>query len=76
MPTQYENYFNVKGRDPRTNEKCDCKSEFSYRWWSSYLDKLSIGDTIIKRKGELVFSIHKKDTILSFPWICEGQVYK
>lgn len=36
---------------------------------------MSVGDTLIKQKGELVFYIHKKDTILSIPWECEGKVY-
>ena len=45
------------------------------RWFCHYLKNLSEGDTIIKRKGELTFNIHKKDTILSFPWRCNGKVY-
>lgn len=46
------------------------------RWWSTYRDQIERGDTIIKRKGELTFNIHKKDTILSYNWECEGKVYQ
>jgi hypothetical protein len=45
-------------------------------WWATYKKHIKIGDTIIKRNGELVFSIHKKDTVLSFNFECEGKVYK
>lgn len=76
VPTKYENYFNFKGRSPLTNKKCNCRNETSYRWWGQYADSIKVGDTIIKKKGELTFSIHKKDTLLSFDWECEGQKYK
>ena len=46
------------------------------RWFCKYYKNIEKGDTILKRKGELVFSIHKKDTILNFNWECEGKVYK
>jgi hypothetical protein len=46
------------------------------RYWTQYVDYMDAGDTIIKKKGELVLSIHKKDTVLSFPWQCEGKIYK
>lgn len=46
------------------------------RWFCSFYKHMNIGDTIIKRKGELIFNIHKKDTIMSFNWECEGKVYK
>ena len=56
--------------------KKDCKCSDGSRWWTQYRDYLEEGDTIIKRKGELIFSIHKKDTVLNFNWECEGKVYK
>ncbi|MNJ99452.1 hypothetical protein D3C87_172280 [compost metagenome] len=76
IPLQSENFFNYKGRHPITKTKCSCKSETSYRWWDIYEDKINIGDTIIKKKGELIFSIHKKDTILNFAWECDGKTYR
>lgn len=51
-------------------------SSENQRWWYTYRDQIERGDTIIKRKGELTFNIHKKDTILTYNWECEGQVYK
>jgi hypothetical protein len=76
VPTKYESFFNFKGRVPITNKKCDCKGENSSRWWNLYKDKIKVGDTIIKKKGELTFSIHKKDTLLSFDFECQGKSYK
>ncbi|CVK17180.1 hypothetical protein Ga0061079_1197 [Apibacter mensalis] len=68
-------YLNAKGRNLLTKEPCECKDEG--RWWVQYREYMSVGDTLIKRKGELVFYIHKKDTILSFPWgECEGKIYE
>ena len=34
------------------------------------------GDTIIKRKGEYAFNIHKRDTVLTFNVECQGKVYR
>lgn len=76
IPSMSENFFNYEGRYPITEKKCSCKSETSYRWWGLYKDNINIGDTIIKKKGELVFHIHKKDTILDFAWQCDGKVYQ
>lgn len=54
-----------------TGEKCICED----RWFNVYKDLLEKGDTIIKRKGELTFSIHKKDTVIVVKWECEGKIY-
>lgn len=75
-PNIKDNFFNFKGIDPVTGRQCDCKSKTSYRWWDIYADKIDVGDTIIKRRGELVFNIHKQDEVLSFNWECNGKVYK
>ncbi|KOP39228.1 hypothetical protein DBB36_02110 [Flavobacterium sp. WLB] len=64
--------FNIKGINPTTGKKIEYKND----GWSEYNNLISIGDTIIKRKGEVLFSIHKKDTILSLSWQCEGKTYK
>ncbi|KUJ50003.1 hypothetical protein AR685_16570 [Chryseobacterium sp. JAH] len=55
--------FRTKGYDPLTKKPCECKHY--NRWWSSYKNEIVAGDTIVKKKGELVFSIHKKDSIIS-----------
>ena len=71
----FENYkLDAKGKHLITKKECTCSDEG--RWWSQYSSFIAKGDTIIKRKGELIFSIHKKDTILSFNWHCEGKTYK
>jgi hypothetical protein len=67
-------YFEAKGKNLSTQKEAYCFD--GERWWTQYARYVEIGDTIIKKKGELIFSIHKKDTVLSFPWECEGKVYK
>ncbi|KGO86458.1 hypothetical protein Q765_11305 [Flavobacterium rivuli WB 3.3-2 = DSM 21788] len=63
------------GKNPFTGEECDCKD--SFRWYGLYQNHMDIGDTLIKKKGELFFSVHKKDTVLKFDWgECEGKIYK
>lgn len=57
------------------NEK-DTVSTENHVWWYLYRDQIERGDTIIKRNGELTFNIHKKDTILTYNWECEGKVYE
>lgn len=55
--------FKTKGYSPTINKACEC---IHYnRWWTSYKNEIDIGDTIVKKKGELIFSIHKKDTIIN-----------
>jgi len=76
IPGIRDNMFDYKGINPVTKKKCDCDSDTSDRWWATYNEHIEIGDTIIKRKGELTFNIHKKDTILSFNFECDGKVYK
>ncbi|WP_282630102.1 hypothetical protein [Empedobacter sedimenti] len=63
----------MDGRNPFTNEKCDCNEQ--NRWWANYRKEINIGDTIIKRKGELTFNIHKRDSIISHEWECDGKTY-
>ncbi len=63
----------MDGRNPFTNEKCNCNEE--NRWWAIFRSQIDIGDTIIKRKGELTFNIHKRDTIISHEWECDGKTY-
>lgn len=63
----------MDGRNPYTNEKCDCNEQ--NRWCANYRNEINIGDTIIKRKGELTFNIHKSDTIISHEWECDGKTF-
>ncbi|MES2486058.1 MAG: hypothetical protein V4581_08970 [Bacteroidota bacterium] len=66
--------FDVSGISLETNADTIYKQE--NRWFCSYYKYIQKGDTIIKRKGELIFNIHKKDTVFRFDWKCEGKVYK
>lgn len=63
-------YFNAKGKSFDSKMK-DCECDVESRWWSTFSDKIEKGDTIIKKKGELTFTIRKKDTILKFNWECK-----
>ena len=55
--------LNAKGRNLNDGYECVCKED--NRWWYLYRNQIERGDTIIKKKGELTFKIHKKDTILT-----------
>ncbi|NIF05276.1 hypothetical protein F3J23_07450 [Chryseobacterium sp. Tr-659] len=44
--------------------------------WIVDSNEVEVGDTIVKKKGELAFAIHKKDTIINHDWYCEGKLYK
>ncbi|MBF0597067.1 hypothetical protein [Faecalibacter rhinopitheci] len=63
----------MEGIDPFTQKKCECNEQ--NRWWANYRKEINIGDTIIKRKGELTFNIHKNDTIISHEWECDGKTF-
>ncbi|WP_299181314.1 hypothetical protein [uncultured Chryseobacterium sp.] len=64
----YDNsvWFEVKGYDPITHESKTCKTH--NRWWNLFANEMEYGDTIVKKKGELIFAIHKKDTIIHHDW--------
>ncbi|MDR6545639.1 hypothetical protein J2810_001687 [Chryseobacterium rhizosphaerae] len=63
-PSSYTSeMFRAKGYNPLTKKSCECNHH--NRWWSSYKDEIEAGDTIVKKKGELIFSIHKKDSIIN-----------
>ncbi len=66
-------YFEAFGKNIENGKPCICKEES--RWWATISDQIKKGDTIIKRKGELLFEIRKKDTILKFKWKCENGIY-
>ncbi|MDM1045482.1 hypothetical protein HX004_11945 [Myroides sp. 1354] len=63
--------YNLKSKGVHllTKKPCTCVDET--RWLGCYSELLEKGDTIIKRKGELRFSLHKKDTIITVDWRCE-----
>ena len=76
IPGEKDDRFDFRGINPITKEYCDCNSNISDRWWAEYKTKIEIGDTIIKKHGELVFNIHKKDTVLSYNFECDGKIFR
>lgn len=64
--------FNIKNN---LNNKSEIYNEEN-TWFARYYADFEVGDTIIKNRGEAIFSIHKKDTVLSFNFECDGKVYK
>ena len=76
IPGIRDGRFSYSGVDPIAKKECDCNSTRSNRWWADYKEYIEIGDTIIKKNGELVFSVHKRDTVLNFNFECGGKVYK
>ena len=69
IPTsEYPNLFKIKGYDPISKE--EKFYEDGNRWLDFYKREIEEGDTIVKKKGELIFYIHKKDTIIAHEWLC------
>ncbi|WP_312993140.1 hypothetical protein [Chryseobacterium flavum] len=68
IPPTSSVWFEVKGYDPATQIPKICKT--NNRWWNLYWNEIEVGDTIVKKKGELTFNIHKKDSIITHFWKC------
>ena len=66
--SEYPNLFKIKGYDPISKE--EKFYEDGNRWLDFYKKEIEEGDTIVKKKGELIFYIHKKDTIIAHEWVC------
>ena len=65
--------------DPITDYP-ESKVEESYddqgSWYNDFKSRIETGDTLVKKKGELKFYIHKKDTVLIFSFKCHGITYE
>ncbi|HLO74005.1 MAG TPA: hypothetical protein VK164_08735 [Flavobacterium sp.] len=72
IPDSRHNFY-ILGKSSMTN--LDTIYDEENRWFCQFYKYLEKGDTIIKNKGELLFSIHKKDTVLSFNFECDGKIY-
>ena len=66
-PSKNPNLFKIKGYDPISKE--EKFYEDGNRWLDFYKREIEEGDTIVKKKGELIFYIHKKDTIIAHEWV-------
>ncbi|MDP9957613.1 hypothetical protein J2X97_003282 [Epilithonimonas hungarica] len=67
-PSEYPDLFKTKGYDPITKDVKTYRD--GNRWLDFYKKEIEEGDTIVKKKGELVFYIHKKDTVIAHEWVC------
>ena len=66
--------FTIKGINPETQQRATYTDVNT--WYVFFNEKVEVGDTVVKRSGELIFYIHKADTTLVFPYKCQGKVYK
>ncbi|MBO9616844.1 MAG: hypothetical protein J7619_29430 [Dyadobacter sp.] len=65
--------FYLKGHDPVTGRRLFYRDQEA--WYIEFEHKISPGDTVVKIKGELRFSIHKKEGVLVFPFECTEPLY-
>ena len=49
-----------------------CKCEEGDRWMRIFYKEIDIGDTIIKRRGDLFFQIRKSDTVITHKFKCSS----
>lgn len=66
-------WIKVEGQIPLTKEKTNI---MVHNNWIVKPDEVEIGDTIVKRKGDLILTIHKKDSIILHHWYCRGKSYQ
>jgi hypothetical protein len=66
-------WFRLEGTNIETGKLATYSDQGG--WYLYFKDYIALGDTVIKRKNELVFYIHKKDTTLVFPLECQGKIY-
>ncbi|WP_123838365.1 hypothetical protein [Chryseobacterium oncorhynchi] len=66
-------WIKIIGYDPITNKKSNI---MVHNNWIDDYNEVEEGDTIIKKRGDLMLAIHKKDTIIRHDWYCRGKPYK
>ena len=69
-------YGDMKFVGRRVNSDKITTTNIMGRWFRNFESFMDVGDTIIKRQGELTMYIHKRDTVLIFKHECEGKVYE
>lgn len=65
-------WIKINGFTPVNYERSNIMIHNNWKLDSNTVEQ---GDTIIKRKGILDLTVHKKDTILLFKWYCRGKPY-
>lgn len=66
IPPTSSVWFRVEGYNPITKHQEICKT--NNRWWNLYWKEIETGDTLVKKRNELIFSIHKIDTVINHNW--------
>lgn len=67
----YKNwYYFLEGINLNTGK--DTFYQLEGRWYGQLEFYWDVGDTIIKKKGELFLEVHKRDTIHISEWRCDG----
>ncbi|KFF13933.1 hypothetical protein IW15_00320 [Chryseobacterium soli] len=66
-------WIKIRGSVLITNEKSNI---MVHNNWIDDYNEVEMGDTIIKREGNLELVVHKKDTIIRHDWYCRGKPYK
>jgi len=67
--------FYLKGRKALTGQ-VNTFRRVNYLWGYWFVDKIAKGDTVVKKKGELKFYVHKRGAVLAFPFECDGQLFE
>jgi len=66
-------WIKINGFTPISGERSEIMVHNNWKLDSNTVEQ---GDTIMKRKGTLDLTVHKKDTTLLFNWYCRGKPYK
>lgn len=66
-------WIKLEGYVPETSKR---SSVMVHNNWGIGEDEIDYGDVILKRKGALPLTIHKKDTIITHDWYCRGKPYQ
>ncbi|WP_288441157.1 hypothetical protein [uncultured Chryseobacterium sp.] len=66
-------WIKITGYHPITYEKSNI---MVHNNWIDDYNEVEVGDTIIKRAGNLELVVHKKDSIIKHDWYFKGEPYK
>ena len=66
----YSRVFLEKGYNPYTNELCQC--EENDRWMRNSFKEIDVGDTVLKKSGQLFYQIRKSDTVITYKFQCNS----
>ena len=64
------NNIKIDGKSPKTDKEVHFFDIDG--WYFTIGDKFQIGDTIIKKKGESIYKVYKKNEIWTLKYTCDG----